>query len=357
MPKNTPRNPGLNRYYPNVPFIAYDLNEYELSDTAKDEIFSRNVRPVTNRFNGKYENNSYALASGHGKFLDTTNEYHMNSLGYRSNEFSKNTEFVYAGCSYSFGEGSSEANIWGTIVANHYGYSYSNLSRPGASVQWIVKNLFNYFREYGHPKVLACLFPDFCRMTIPLNPNIVVAKGHGEESWITMHDLHLGGTVDLASRPRYSKKPHEAEEVIPVEIPMALSIEYISMLARYCETNGIQFYWGTWDVSASIFMNKMADEYQYPEYVDIKNEKWHDFSEHDFKQYYHGDMPLESIIDKCYDGDCNPIDCHLEGRESYGKYFYIGSDVDYVGGPSAHFGMHRHIHAAEEFISAMDSGI
>ena len=354
MPTNKHGKPESNRYYPPVPFIVYDLAEYELSSTAKDEIFSRNVRPVTNRDNGTYGENKYALTGGHGNFLDTANEYHMNSLGYRSSEFASGTDFVFAGCSYSFGEGVAEENIWGAQVASHFDYSYNNLSRPGASVQWIVKNLFNYFREYGHPKVLACLFPDFCRMTMPLNPNIAAAKGHGDEdSWIIMHDLHLGGHVDLASRPKYSKKPHLVEDIIPVEIPMELSVEYISMLARYCEANDIEFHWATWDVSASIFMRDMAEEYGYPEYLDLKNEKWHDFASDGFKQYYHKDLGIREILDDCYSGDCKYTDCHSELQSTYGKYFYIGSDVEYVGGPSAHFGVHRHVHTAEAFISAM----
>jgi len=357
MSANGSGNPKTNRYYPPVPFIVYDLAEYRLSATAKNEIFSRKVRPVTNRENGIYEQNNYALTGGHGNFLDTVNEYRMNSLGYRSNEFSKGTEFVYAGCSYSFGEGVAEEKIWGSQVADHFGYTYSNLSRPGASVQWIVKNLFNYFREYGHPKVLTCLFPDFCRMTIPLNPNIAAAKGHsGVDTWTTMHDLHLGGHVDLVNRPKYSKKPHLVEDIIPVEIPMELSVEYISMLARYCETNDIEFYWATWDVSASIFMRNMAEEYSYPEYLDLKNEKWHDFASDEFKQYYHRDLDIQEIIDNCYSGDCNYTNCHSELQAVYGKYFYIGSDVEYVGGPSAHFGVHRHVHTAEDFISAINDG-
>lgn len=350
------RKNGMNRYYPPMPFIVYDLDEYELSKSAREDIFSRKVRPVTNRSTSKYGLNEYALTGGHDNFLDTVNEYHMNSLSYRSNEFSKGTKFVYAGCSYSFGEGVAEKDIWGTLVANHLGFSYSNLSRPGASVQWIVKNLFNYFREYGNPEVLVCLFPDFCRVTVPINPHISKVKGNDdEEKWTTMHDIHLGGHVELANRPKYSKKPHAMEDVLPVELPMELAVEYINLLALYCETNNIKFHWATWDVSASIYMRDIAKEYEYPEYIDLKNEQWHDFATNDFKQYFHGDLDIETIIRNCYSGDCQYTDCHKEFQEEHGKYFYIGSDVEHVGGPSAHFGVHRHIHTAESFIKVLDN--
>jgi hypothetical protein len=355
MSERKRRKSGKNRYYPPVPFIVYDLDEYELSKSAKDEIFSRRVRPITNRSNSEYKNNKFALTGGHDNFLDTEHTYHMNSLGYRSDEFSTGVDFVYAGCSYSFGEGSAEKDIWGSKVAEHFGYSYSNLSRPGASVQWIVKNLFNYFREYGHPKVLACLFPDFCRIAVPVNPHISTVKGEdSEESWTAVRDIHLGGYVELADRPKYSKKPHALEDVLPVELPMELSIEYISMLARYCETNNIKFYWATWDISASIFMRDAAKEYGYPEYLDLKNEEWHDFSSDDYRQYFHKDASIETIINECYAEKCVPTDCHQEERINHGKYFYIGSDVEYVGGPSAHFGVHRHTHTAESFIEALN---
>lgn len=345
-----------NRYYPTVPFIVYDLDEYELSNSTRNSVFSRRVGPVDNRESAKHLDNNFALAGSHGKYIDTVNEYHLNSLAYRSTEFSTGTEFVYAGCSYSFGEGISEDDLWGTKVANHFGYSYSNLSRPGASVQWIVKNLFNYFREYGHPKVLVCLFPDFCRVTLPANPHIVSVKGNsGEEKWTNMHDLHLGGYVEIANRPKYAKKPYELEDVIPVELPMELSVEYISMLARYCESNGIEFRWATWDISASIYMREAAAEYGYPEYLDLKNEKWHDFAEDNFYQYFHKDLDIETILSKCYSGQCERTYCHKELEEKHGRYFYIGSDVDHVGGPSAHFGVHRHAHVAEDFIEVLSS--
>lgn len=345
---------GMNRYYPVVPFIVQDLDEYELSPSARDEIFSRGVRPVTNRDASTYEINSFALTGGHDNFLDTENEYHLNSLKYRSTEFSSEVDFVYAGCSYSFGEGSAEEDIWGSKVANHFGYSYSNLSRPGASVQWIVKNLFNYFREYGHPKVLACLFPDFCRISIPVNPRISRVKGNNaDDSWTTMHDSHLGAYVELSDRPKYSKKPHALEDVLPVELPMSLSVEYISMLSRYCETNNIKFYWATWDLSASIFMKEAADQYGYPEYLDLKNEQWHDRPEDDFYQYFHKDASKEDVINNCYSGECKYTDCHVDLKNKHGRYFYIGSDVDWVGGPSAHWGAHRHAHAADAFIEVL----
>jgi len=345
---------GKNRYYPPVPFIVYDLDEYELSVTAREEIFSRKVMPVRNRDISEHGSNKFALTGGHDNFIDTVNEYHMNSLKYRSEEFKSGTQLVYAGCSYSFGEGAAEKDIWGSRVADHFGYSYSNLSRPGASVQWIVKNLFNYFREYGHPEVLVCLFPDFCRVVVPINPQISRVKGDDDEQkWTTMHDIHLGGHVELANRPKYSKKPHALEDVLPVELPMQLSVEYISMLARYCETNNIKFHWATWDVAASIYMRDASEDYGYPEYIDLKNEKWHDFASDDFKQYFHKDLDIETIIRDCYSGTCNYTDCHKELKDEHGKYFYIGSDVEYVGGSSAHFGVHRHAHAAESFIEAL----
>lgn len=355
MPQDGSRKSTLNRYYPPVPFIVYDLDEYELSPEARDELFSRKVSPVGIRENAEYGENKFALTGGQNNFIDTTNEYRMNALGYRSGEFSADTDFVYAGCSFSFGEGAAEEDIWGTKVAKHFGYSYSNLSKPGASVQWIVKNLFNYFREYGHPKVLSCLFPDFCRLTVPVNTKIVTLKNNDyPESWITMRGLHLGGHVEIANRPKYVKKPYPLEDTLPVEIPMSMSVEYISLLAAYCASNDIKFHWATWDVSASIYMREAAKDYNYPEYLDLKNEQWHDFDVDDFRQYFHENTTIEQIIDNCYEGKCIRTNCHDDLELKHGKYFYIGSDVEWVGGPGAHFGVHRHAHTAEAFISSIN---
>jgi hypothetical protein len=308
------------------------------------------------RSTARYGDNPFALTTNDdsGDYIDVENEYHLNSLGYRSPELTATTDFVYAGCSYSFGEGSAEENIWGTRVANHFGYSYSNLSKPGASAQWIVKNLFNYFREYGNPKVVACLFPDFGRMIFPLNNKLMSVEGDTDlRGHVDIRDLQLSSWTTISDRPKYSKKPHLARDVLSNELPMMLAIQYITMLAQYCQSNDIKFVWSTWDTSATMYMKDFPERYGYSEFVDIKNELWHDFESDKYLQYYHPDSALDEIIEKCYANDCVRVPCHEDLEAIYGRTFYIGSDVDFMGGPCAHFGVHRHMHAAEEFIKAL----
>jgi hypothetical protein len=346
----------LSQYFPRVPFLTFNEDEYGLSEWSMDMIFSRSVEKVFVRSTTNYKDNKYALITNHDSrnFIDTKNEYHLNTLGYRSSELSKGTEFIYAGCSYSFGEGSAEENIWGTKVANHLGYSYSNLSKSGASTQWIIKNLFNYFHEYGNPKVVACLFPDFGRMIFPLNNHILtMGDNPNMKEHVDIRDLQLSNLTTLSDRPKYSKKPHLVKDVLPIELPMMLAIQYINMLAQYCSSNGIKFIWSTWDTSATIYMKNFPKKYGYSEFIDIKNELWHDFESDDYLQYYHPDSNLDQIIESCYSGNCTSTKCHEDLEQEYDKYFYIGSDVEYVGGPSAHFGVHRHAHTAEEFIKRL----
>ena len=90
--------------------------------------------------------------------------YSLNSKGYRSTEFSKDTDLIFAGCSYTYATGLQDEYIWGNILADSLKMSRSNLGMEGWSTQAIVKNLFAYFEEYGNPKILVCLFPDLQRM-------------------------------------------------------------------------------------------------------------------------------------------------------------------------------------------------
>jgi hypothetical protein len=346
----------LSQYFPRVPFLTFNEDEYGLSDWSQDIIFSRSVEEMFVRSTDEYGSNKNALVTNHGSgnYIDVKNEYHLNSYGYRSSEFKEGTDFIYAGCSYSFGEGSAEKNIWGTQVAKHFGYTYSNLSKPGASTQWIVKNLFNYFREYGNPKVVACLFPDFGRMIFPLNNHIMtMGDSDNMKEHVDIRDLQLSSWTTLSERPKYSKKPHLVRDVISNELPMMLAIQYITMLAQYCSSNDIKFVWSTWDTSATVYMKDFPAKYGYSEFIDIKNELWHDFEADDYLQYYHSESTLDEIIEECYDHRCTSTPCHEDLEKIYGRDFYIGSDVDYVGGASAHFGVHRHIHTAEEFIKRL----
>ena len=100
---------------------------------------------------------------------DGTNSYKVNKHQYRSKEFEKDADLLFAGCSITYGEGVVEPAIWGNIIASKLNMNAFNIGISGASVHLIVNNLFNYFKEFGNPKNLICMFPDFLRMQMYSN--------------------------------------------------------------------------------------------------------------------------------------------------------------------------------------------
>jgi len=260
--------------------------------------------------------------------------YSLNSKGYRGNEFSKETELVFAGCSFTYATGLPEEYIWGNILADSLGMSRANLGQEGWSVQAIVKNLFSYFEEYGNPKVLVCLFPDLQRMAAALNPNVLRGFDRADSRFDDRNQLnatichtHLN-EIDLSLRPKYSKLPHSWGDVIPIEMPLMMSFHYLHMLIQYCKAADIKFYWATWSWDFSNLLNQVLD---YPEpLMDMS-----------------GYVPLKRVV---WETDPMP-DCHLEERSKNLNTF--DWSLDHGAGHWGHNGEHSHIHTAESFLEKL----
>lgn len=283
-------------------------------------------------FSGKYRDAIfgdnmiyYPNSDGHVEY-DITQEYRINKSGYRGPELSEGIDMVVAGCSFTYGMGVPENGTWGSILANSLGMSYNNISQNGASIPWIVRQLFAYFKEYGNPKVLVCLFPNLTRTFFSSDSEILISDdGYVEDS---THDLdkrksiyntelsHIPANQD---RPKYSKKPHSLEDVIGLDFIVQIAMQNIRMLEQYCKSSGIKFVWGSWSeaVCDMIEGQGLSSEYDFSHYAPTGYRLWND-----------------------------ALGCHQELLEKYGSSFKIGTD-DLHGHP--HFGVHRHVHFAEAF--------
>jgi len=78
-----------------------------------------------------------ALKQGYTEFHRP--EY--NSLGYMSDEFDKRKSYniMFAGCSWTFGDGVSDQERWTSIVANKMSASQWNFGSPGSSNDYIAR--------------------------------------------------------------------------------------------------------------------------------------------------------------------------------------------------------------------------
>jgi hypothetical protein len=299
----------------------------------------------------KYLKNLYFFDDG--KSLDEICKiYETNSIGYRCDEILENRDFVFSGCSFTFGIGVPKEGIWGVNVAKGIGLDYYNLGIPGESTAAIVDNLFSYFKLHGNPKILMCMFPDIFRKEIFFDQKEFYSEQDQKNKTQTGYTRVFWRQPES---PKYSKKPHLIPDIIPKEIAMMDAINSIKNLEIYCYSNNIKFLWSTWDdtwyeyITLYLMENKI-----FKNFVDIENLKWHQNYADGFAERYHE----FNVDDECkYNQECKKyINCHLIEKNYYGKVFDLPFDKDINDKNNrGHSGVHKHIHWAEKFISELEN--
>lgn len=320
-------------------------------------------------FSGKYRDALFSDSmieypnKGDHSLVDQIQTYEVNSSGYRGPEFSKTVDFLFAGCSFTYGMGVPEDGIWGSLIAKELGWTYNNLSKNGASIPWIVRQLFAYFKEYGNPKTLVCLFPTLTRTFFASNPEILISdNGYVEdstkdlESKKSIYNIELGNVYKSSSRPAYSKKPHNLEDVVNVDSAVQISMQNIRILEQYCRSSGINFIWGTWSEAFSSLMEGpggLLENYYFEHYVGLDVDHWGSRNVSGLPDRLFSSAEDQRFCKRHHRGiDCScPLQCHSEMSNKYGQSFYLGTDG--LHGRQPHFGVHRHIHIAESFIKIL----
>ena len=351
------------------PVVIHRFNHsIELAGRFKEAIFEKKVKKYY-----FHEKVSY----GFKEALDEGNEYITNSYGYRGPEFRSDLDILALGCSQTYGIGVPEDGTWPAILAKKTGMSYANLSAPGTSIEWLVHSAFSYIHEFGPPKIIAALFPDFFRMEIVMNSDI------NQSRTVTMRDWNAQGIdpnfakgvittssvdPDLKWRAKLSKRPFPIEDTVPAEEPIFRSFKLIMMLERYCEAMGIQLLWSGWSDDVSIFLADYEGTEYCPDYG-FSCLGLHEWESH-FKEIEktkddpegikdrklshdenNSDCPLEdgslsSNVDRyctCY------VNCHSEYIERFPESFYHGTDRHSRGLNNSHMGVHKHLHIADDF--------
>jgi hypothetical protein len=281
---------------------------------------------------------------------DGLNSYTLNSKGYRTAEFQPAADLVVAGCSFTFGSGVPQKARWGSVLARHLGVEEVNLGVCAWSTQAIIENIYAYIDKYGPPKTLVCLFPD------PSRSPLVAVEGlleyeDGFDGGRQVVDVMLNRpeSYEYLERPKYSKRPHQIEDVIPIELPMYFYLKYVHMLEDYCRSLGVKFIWSTWDSNLTEYLQASTLEEGSPNYKvhgflcysELSSKDWGwDVSNHG------GGLPADSLSlsKELYSG------CHSEAELEFGDNFYIGSDVNML----VHWGVHKHLHVAESFLKSID---
>lgn len=275
--------------------------------------------------------------------------YNTNSMGYRTDEFIEKRDLLFAGCSQTWGDGVVYDGIWGNILSKSLDVKSYNLGSGGKSVQFIVQNLIAFCKQYGNPKVIFCLFPEFTRMEMKSSVDFMTSK-FGQREPYGKQTYNLVPMADPNKEIRYSKIPHSAEEMIPSELPFSISLDYIKMLELYCKLNKIKLFWGTWDRFQDKYLNKNIESMDFENYVYLRQDKWERRIHDDYVTFFHetGQCP-EGLQGPCTSHDR----CHQEFEDIYKGNFNSSMDSDYKNKVWGHLPVHQHLHIAQYFEKAL----
>lgn len=268
---------------------------------------------------------------GKTTFGDEVTDYTVgvNSLNFRSPEFTNNPEIIFSGCSVSYGVGVPADGTWIEALKNYLNpSSYVALAKPAASSQKIVFTIFKYIFKYGKPKKIFVLFPDPYRTSSVSDfKNLTESPDRGG---VGTYPVDLLLTRDKKTLAKYSKRPHILKEIFIPEIGFKSTIEAIHSLEAFCKAAEIDLMWSTWDIdmaTIATFLNKDKDNKMFPS-----------FSLLAYEEFRYG-----SSYPHVEDGSCKP-----EVYKKYKKHYTRGTDRQ------KYYGAHSHAHIADGFIKEIE---
>jgi hypothetical protein len=281
-----------------------------------------------------------------------------NSFGFAGSEFKEAADIVALGCSFTFGQGVYPGSAWPNHIEKYLNKKVHNLGAPAKGVPFNINSFFDYVNEFGNPKYVLCLFPNFTRIemvsrshdTRPSKKHITSGKLPElyEDEKIIQYSLSLPISYD--SKPKYFKSPLLAEEVIPQEFAHTISIQYIKMLEAYCNTNNIVLLWTTWMNEQNSWIKNNIEKTFFRNFIYLNNLEFHSREEDERKDIL---CDIKHEPDKkCY----TESNCHQKEKDLYGKNFMLADDWENYKDINikGHWGVHRHLHVAEMFLRGIN---
>jgi hypothetical protein len=263
---------------------------------------------------------SFGYQGRGGIIVDADTEYVTNNFGFRCKDWYKAAEILTIGCSNTYGLGVPMNGSWPKILEKISNKNVHNLSQPGLSIQELVFQTFSYFKKFGNPETIVCLFPDPFRMIVPIKSGLIGVTNDIDNKPLDTVHLSIYTGKNISDRKKYLKIPYDYTDVLPMEFALFFSMKAIHMLEQYCFANNIKLIWSSWNF-------QVLDVFTQLENLPFNN-------------FLHSN---EFIVDTGI-----AENCHIEYKEIDNKYFYSGQDIE--GGPEyAHCGVHKHLHIAEEF--------
>jgi hypothetical protein len=206
------------------------------------------------------------------KYYDQDNgvRYYFNSLGYRSDEFTKfhdGEHVLFAGCSETEGVGGNLDSCWSYMTYKKLSETgkmsgFFNLSRSGWGHDVIIPNIIQYINTYGKPSKIYMMLPNLSRGFTwgGLDHEEEVYYHSQKTPYFFFNDTILpNGKV----RDRQSLEDQRTEVVNFVNL--------LKLFEEYCISNKIKLIWSTWCIpdgenykSLNVFKNfiQMEDNNQ-----------------------------------------------------------------------------------------------
>ena len=275
---------------------------------------------LKNNLGDEYKNKKTIGYEGsiHG-LLDINTEYRFNNFGFRDDDWIESSEILAVGCSNTCGIGVPIEGSWSKILQEKIKKDVRNLSRPGASIQELVYQIFAYLKIFGNPKTIICLFPDPFRMLAPTKKNLIGVKDTGSSQAVVGLHLNKFTNSKVSERKKFLKIPYLYDDIMPMEFPLFLSMKSIHILEQYCYSNNIKLIWSSWYQDLLDVFNDLEDSY--------------------FNNFLYS---KEFLITNKY------TSCHTEYKDAFPEYFDSGMDIE-IGIEYAHPGVHWHSHVADAF--------
>jgi hypothetical protein len=178
---------------------------------------------------------------------DPSVRYYFNSLGYRSDEFTKVHEgehVLFAGCSETEGMGGDLESCWSYMTYKKLSETqklsgFFNLSRGGWGHDVIIPNIIEYINTYGKPNKIYMLLPNLSRGFVwngSLNQEELYY--HTQKTpYFFLKDVTL---LDGKTRPRQTLKEQRTSIVNFINL--------VKLFEEYCISNSIDLVWSTYSI-------------------------------------------------------------------------------------------------------------
>ena len=206
-------------------------------------------------------------------YPDENIKYSFNNESYRCDNFNlekTNNNFLFSGCSYTFGSGLPYNSTWAyQLNKDLSGDQFYNLGLNANSQKSIIYDVYNYIRKYGKPKAVFILFPDISRV---------------------IGFVDSLSSIEVKTRLLNEEYPNESSRFFTQDLLYFDFYNSICALEDYLKSINVPFLWGTWHQETEKVLNLVSKNFN--NYVKI-------FTNPSSAKYFK-DVKLESNMSNRY---------------------------------------------------------